>query len=65
MQTRPLCDEPMYHYLHRVFLVVVSVSIVCSTNAATPSFLCSKAKTWVEKTICASEKLSDQDLGWP
>lgn len=31
-------------------------------QAATPSFLCSKARTWVEKTICASERLSELDL---
>ena len=31
-------------------------------HAATPSFLCSKARTWVEKTICASERLSNLDL---
>ena len=32
------------------------------TQAATPSFVCSKAKTWTEKTICASERLSELDL---
>jgi uncharacterized protein len=31
-------------------------------RAATPSFLCSKATTWVEKTICGSERLSSLDL---
>lgn len=31
-------------------------------HAATPSFLCSKATTWVEKTVCASERLSELDL---
>jgi uncharacterized protein YecT (DUF1311 family) len=31
-------------------------------HAATPSFLCSKAKSWVEKTICASDRLSELDL---
>lgn len=30
--------------------------------AATPSFVCSQAKSWVEKTICASDKLSELDL---
>lgn len=30
--------------------------------AATPSFLCSKASTWVEKTICSSDRLSELDL---
>jgi uncharacterized protein YecT (DUF1311 family) len=33
-----------------------------SSLAATPSFLCSKAKTWVEKTICGSDRLSELDL---
>jgi uncharacterized protein len=33
-----------------------------SAGAATPSFLCSKAKSWVEKTICASDRLSELDL---
>ena len=31
-------------------------------HAVTPSFLCSKAKTWLEKTICASDRLSELDL---
>jgi uncharacterized protein len=31
-------------------------------QAATPSFVCSKAKSWTEKTICASERLSELDL---
>jgi uncharacterized protein len=35
---------------------------VLGLQAATPSFLCSKAKTWLEKTICASERLSELDL---
>lgn len=33
-----------------------------SVQAATPSFLCSKATTWVEKTICSSERLSELDM---
>lgn len=33
-----------------------------ASHAGTPSFLCSKAKTWLEKTICASDRLSDLDL---
>lgn len=31
-------------------------------QAATPSFLCARATTWVEKTICGSERLSALDL---
>jgi uncharacterized protein len=36
--------------------------VVGPAGAATPSFLCSQASTWVEKTICGSERLSDLDL---
>lgn len=42
--------------------LAVSVALCASAAAATPSFLCSKARTWVEKTICASEQLSELDL---
>jgi uncharacterized protein len=42
------------------FLAVVVAS--GGVEAATPSFLCSKATTWVEKTICGSERLSELDL---
>src|SRR5262245_61947511 len=31
-------------------------------QSATPSFLCSKARSWVEKTICASDRLSELDM---
>jgi len=30
--------------------------------AATPSFLCSQATTWVERTVCGNERLSALDL---
>ena len=48
-------------------LLLASLSAALLSNsfgvaAATPSFLCSKAKTWVEKTICASDRLSELDL---
>jgi uncharacterized protein len=48
------------HLLRTLGLAV----LLLSTHAwgATPSFLCSKAKTWVEKTVCGSERLSDLDL---
>ncbi len=62
MHARPLYHHPLVRHLVWSFVAMVGVSISCSTSAATPSFLCSKAKTWVEKTICASEKLSEQDL---
>jgi uncharacterized protein len=31
-------------------------------QAGPPSFLCSKAKTWLEKTVCKSDRLSALDL---
>ena len=31
-------------------------------HAGTPSFVCSKAKTWLERTICNSDRLSALDL---
>jgi uncharacterized protein len=43
-------------------LLCAAVLLGGSAVAATPSFLCSKAKTWVETTICASERLSELDL---
>jgi len=42
--------------------MLMLIACDASAQAATPSFLCSKAKTWVEKTICASERLSNLDL---
>jgi len=36
---------------------------LCSTaGAAMPSFVCNKAKSWTEKTVCASDRLSVLDL---
>jgi len=45
-------------------IVTTLMLITCSppSYAGTPSFLCSKAKTWVEKTICGSDRLSGLDL---
>jgi len=44
--------------------ILVALALLCSTTShgGTPSFLCSKAKTWLEKTICASDRLSALDL---
>ncbi len=33
-----------------------------SAVAGPPSFVCSKSKTWLEKTLCASDRLSALDL---
>jgi uncharacterized protein len=46
---------------------VLLIAITCLTTSplaqpATPSFLCSKAKSWVEKTICANDRLSELDM---
>jgi len=43
-------------------LLLVAGLALCSTVAAKPSFLCKKAKSWTEKAVCASSRLSDLDL---
>jgi uncharacterized protein len=44
-------------------LLGAALLLACANaSAATPSFLCSTARTWVEKTICGSERLSELDL---
>ena len=44
----------------------VTLLLLCGfaqcVHAGTPSFLCSKAKTWLENTICKSDRLSALDL---
>jgi len=46
----------------RIALATLLLGSPASVLAATPSFLCSKAHTWIEKTICASERLSQLDM---
>src|SRR5215470_11610506 len=44
---------------------VIAALLACAAltgHAGTPSFLCSKAKSWLEKTICASDHLSNLDM---
>lgn len=41
---------------------VLLVFALNPAHAAVASFLCSKAKSWLEKTICASDHLSELDL---
>jgi uncharacterized protein len=41
-----------------VFMFLASTA----AHAGVPSFLCSKAKTWLEKTVCKSDRLSALDL---
>jgi len=49
---------------HWAAFVIAGVYLTTSgpTQPATPSFLCSKAKSWVERTICASDRLSELDM---
>src|SRR5262245_60221610 len=46
----------------RVALFIVLAWTTLSAQAGVPSFLCSKAKTWMEKTVCKSDRLSALDL---
>jgi len=47
----------------RCLLAAAPLALACTLAlAATPSFVCGKAKTWLEKTICGSERLSSLDL---
>lgn len=43
-------------------LAVLALLAAGAAQAFTPSYLCTKAKSWVEKTVCASERLSNLDL---
>src|SRR5262245_63098122 len=49
---------------HHAVLVVAVACLTPSSRSqpATRRFLCSKAKSWVEKTICASDRLSQLDM---
>jgi len=46
----------------RLTLLVFLASTTPAADAGVPSFLCSKAKTWLEKTVCKSDRLSALDL---
>jgi uncharacterized protein len=46
----------------RAIAAALLACIALPSQAGTPSFVCSKAKTWLEKTVCASDHLSDLDL---
>jgi uncharacterized protein len=48
--------------LARTIALALLACASLSLYAGPPSFLCSKAKTWLEKTVCASDRLSDLDL---
>jgi uncharacterized protein len=51
------------HRSTRHLTAALALMLACTlAGAATPSFLCSKARTWLEKTICGSERLSALDL---
>ncbi len=56
---RARCDVPS----GLAGILALALSIAClDAAAATPSFLCSKARSWIEKTVCASDRLSQLDL---
>jgi uncharacterized protein len=46
----------------RLALLVFLASTTPAAHAGVPSFLFSKAKTWLEKTVCKSDRLSALDL---
>jgi uncharacterized protein len=46
----------------RVAVLILFASTTLAAPAGVPSFLCSKAKTWLEKTVCKSDRLSALDL---
>lgn len=53
-----------FRHFATLALCAASVTIPAqrSAVAAHPSFLCAKASTWVENTICASDRLSELDM---
>jgi len=49
--------------MYRTTIAVLAFALACGGAAAgTASFQCSKAKSWVEKTVCGSDRLSGLDL---
>ena len=46
----------------RLAAAALLACIALTSQAGTPSFLCSKAKSWLEKSICGSDHLSDLDM---
>jgi uncharacterized protein len=60
--TRPSMRVPFRSSAFRRAALALALLAAPGANAATPSFVCSKAKSWVEKTICASDRLSELDL---
>ena len=45
-----------------LMMALLGATLCARVDAGTPSFLCSKAKSWTEKTVCASDRLSMLDL---
>lgn len=45
-----------------VFASLLGLALPTAADAATPSFLCSRSNSWIEKTICASDRLAELDL---
>lgn len=53
---------PCRHAAAALCLVLMGTVPVVPALAATPSFLCSQATSWVEHTVCSSAQLSALDL---
>jgi uncharacterized protein len=53
---------PSLAVLHVVMALGGSFIVPRTSEAGTPSFLCSKAASWVEKTVCSSDQLSQLDM---
>jgi len=66
MNTLPIWLRPLTPAAIAAVAMAVAVAAdpahSADAQAGTPSFLCSKATTWVEKTVCASTRLSALDL---
>ena len=45
-----------------LMMALLGATLCARVDAGTPSFLCSKAKSWTEKAVCASDRLSVLDL---
>jgi len=57
-----LCSGPASLAAALIAAMALSAASCGASAAVTPSFVCTKAKSWVEKTICASERLAQLDM---
>jgi uncharacterized protein YecT (DUF1311 family) len=55
--------EPLQQFARPLIaLLLLAVAGAPYAEGGTPSFVCTKTKSWLEKTICASDRLSDLDM---